>query len=112
MEMLLSILSIVANILFFVVLNLSLYTDRAMMPGGQIRQWQRSPIDRLRISDQQALLYLQVLFAAVSVVCSVLVLCGVKNSVVKKLRLIGTIASAAVFLAIMILTGAAQPRYA
>ena len=110
--MLLSILSIVANILFFVVLHLSIYTDRAMMPGGQVRQWQRSPIDRLRISGQPALLYLQILFAAVSVVTGILLLCGVKNSVVKKVRLISTIASAAMFLVIMIVTGAVQPRYA
>ncbi len=110
--MLQSILAIVANILFFVVLRLSIYTDRAMMPGGQIRQWQRSPIDRLRISGQPALLYLQLFFAAVSVVAAVLILCGVKNSVVKKIRLVSTIASAVMFLVIMILTGAVRQRYA
>ena len=106
------IISIVADIVFFAVLNLNLYTDRAMMPGGEIRQWQRSPIDRLYIADQGALMYLQIFFAAVSILSSILALCGVKNSVVKRIQLVSTLASAAMFLIIMVLTGALQPRYA
>ncbi len=106
------ILSIIADIVFFAVLNLNLYTDKAMMPGGEARQWQRSPIDRLYISDQGVLLYLQIFFAAVSIISSILALCGVKKSVVKRIQLISTLASAAMFLIIMVLTGALQARYA
>ena len=45
--MLMTILSIIANIAYFVVLNLNIYTDRAMMPTGEVREWHRSPIIRL-----------------------------------------------------------------
>ena len=34
--MLMTILSIIANIAYFVVLNLNFYTDRAMMPTGEV----------------------------------------------------------------------------
>ncbi len=110
--MLLSIVSIIVNIAFFVVLNLDLYTDRAMMPTGQIRVWHRSPISRLHISDQTALLYLQILFAAVSVITSVLVLFGVKSRIVKTVRLASTAASALLFIVIMIVTANSHARYA
>ena len=50
--MLLSILSILLNIAYVVVLNISFYTDRAPMPTGQFREWQRSPVDRLSIADR------------------------------------------------------------
>ena len=50
--MLIAILSILVNIVYFVVLNLAIYTDRAVMPAGNIREWHRSPIDRLDMADQ------------------------------------------------------------
>ena len=112
MEMLLSIVSIIVNIAFFVVLNLDLYTDRAMMPNGQVREWSRSPITRLRISGQSALLYLQIALAAVSVVSAVLVLFGVSSRIVKIVRLVSTVASAVMFIILMIVTGNANVRYA
>ena len=34
--MLITILSIIVNIVYVVVLNLELYTDRAMMPTGEV----------------------------------------------------------------------------
>lgn len=110
--MLLSIVSLVVNIAFFAVMNLELYTDRARMPNGGVREWHRSPIARLHISDRSALLYLQLAFAAVSVITAVLVLFGVKNSVVKTIRLVSTIASAIMFAVIMIVTGNAHVNYA
>ena len=48
--MLMSILSIIANIAYFVVLNMNLYTDRAMMPNGEMREWYRSPLTRHRVN--------------------------------------------------------------
>ena len=70
--MLITILSIIVNIVYVVVLNLELYTDRAMMPTGEVREWRRSPAARLNISDQSFLFYLQIVFAAVSIITSVL----------------------------------------
>ena len=66
--MLMTILSIIANIAYFIVLNINIYTDRAMMPTGEVREWQRSPIARLSIADHSFLLYLQIFLAAVSVI--------------------------------------------
>jgi hypothetical protein len=51
--MLISIISIIANTIFFVVLNLNIYTDRTTFPDGSTREWQRSPLARLELSDQR-----------------------------------------------------------
>lgn len=63
--MLLSIISIVINIIFFVVLNLEIFTDRAVLPDGIRRTWHNSAIDRLSAADLNWLLYLQIFFSAV-----------------------------------------------
>ena len=109
--MLLSILSVVLNIGFFIVLNADLYTDRAAMPDGQIREWQRSPADRLNISDQPLLLYLYIAFAVISIVTALLVLFGVKNSIIKVVRTGSFIASAIMFVIIMIVTSNTHSHY-
>ena len=57
--MLLSIISIAANLAYIMILNISMYTDRAKMPNGEYREWRRSPISRLDIQGQTFLLYLQ-----------------------------------------------------
>ena len=110
--MLLSIISIIANVVFILVLNMNLYTDRAPMPNGEVREWHRSPIDRLNISDRSALVYVQLLFVILSVVTSVLVLFGVKNSTVKTIQLVCMLASAIIFVFIMIATSNSHVDYA
>ena len=110
--MLLSILSILLNIAYVVVLNISFYTDRASMPTGQFREWHRSPVDRLSIADQSWLFYLQIVLAAVSVITSVLRLFGVRGRALNKVQLISTIASTIVFIIIMIVTSNAHAKYA
>lgn len=107
-----AILSIIVNIVYFVVLNMDLYTDRAFMPNGEVREWHRSPIARLNISDQTFLLYLQIILAVVSVITSVLVLFGVRNSVIKMLQLVSTLGSTVVFIIIMIVTSNSHAKYA
>ena len=81
--MLLNILSIIVNVIYFIVLRTELYTDRAMLPDGNMREWQHSPIDRLYAADKPGLLYLQLLFAVVSVITGVLILFGVRNDIVR-----------------------------
>ena len=110
--MLLSILSILLNIAYVVVLNISFYTDRAPMPTGQFREWHRSPLDRLNIADQSVLFYLQIVLAAVSVITSVLRLFGVRGRALNTVQLISTIASTIVFIIIMIVTSNAHAKYA
>ncbi len=110
--MLMTILSIIVNIAYFVVLNLNIYTDRAMMPTGEIREWQRSPIARLNIADQSFLLYLQIVLAAVSIITSILFLLGVRSSIIKTIQLVSVIGSTIVFVIIMIVTSNSHAKYA
>ena len=109
--MLLNVVPIIIQVIYYAVLKTNLYTDRAMMPNGEVREWQRSPIDRLYQADQPLLLYLQLVFAAVSVVASVLVLCGVKNRSIRTIQLISTGASTVMFIIILIVTGGIRVQY-
>ena len=109
--MLITILSIILNIAYFVVLNLNIYTDRAMMPTGEIREWHRSPVTRLNIADQSFLIYLQIVIAAVSIITSVLFLFGVRNNIIKIIQLVSTIGSTIVFIIIMIVTSNLHAKY-
>jgi hypothetical protein len=109
--MLMSILFIIINIAYFVVLNINIYTDRAMMQTGEIREWHRSPIARLNIADQSFLIYLQIVFAAVSIITSVLFLFGVRNNIIKIIQLVSTIGSTIVFIIIMIVTSNLHAKY-
>ena len=110
--MLRSIISIVLNIGYFIVMRVEMYTDRAMMATGEMREWHRSPIDRLRIGGRSWILYLWLVLAVVSVITSILMLCGVKQSVVKTVQLVSTVASTVMFAVIMIVTGNTHVNYA
>jgi hypothetical protein len=109
--MLMSILFIIINTAYIVVLNTNIYTDRAMMQTGEIREWHRSPIARLNIADQSFLIYLQIVFAAVSIITSVLFLFGVRNNIIKIIQLVSTIGSTIVFIIIMIVTSNLHAKY-
>ena len=110
--MLITILSIIVNITYFVVLNMNIYTDRAMMPTGDAREWHRSPIARLSIADQSFLIYLQIVIAAVSIITSVLFLFGVRNKTIRTIQSVSVIGSTIVFIIIMIVTSNSFAKYA
>ena len=110
--MLTTILSIIVNIAYLVVLNMNIYTDRAMMPTGEVREWHRSPIARLSIADQSLLIYLQIVIAAVSIITSVLFLFGVRNKTIRTIQLVSVIGSTIVFIIIMIVTSNSFAKYA
>ena len=110
--MLMAILSIIVNIAYFVVLNMNIYTDRATMPTGEIREWHRSPIARLNIADQSVLFYLQMILAAVSIITSVLFLFGVRGRMIRTIQLVSVIGSTIVFIIIMIVTSNSHAKYA
>jgi len=110
--MLMTILSIMVNIMYFAVLNLNIYTDRAIMPNGEVREWHRSPITRLSIADQSFLIYLQIFIAAVSVISSVLFLFGVRSRMIRTIQLVSVIGSTIVFIIIMIVTSNLHAKYA
>ena len=109
--MILSIVSIVLSALFFVVLNLELYTDRMPLPDGSYRNWHMTPLERLEAADNRFLFYLQILFAAVSVISAILFMVGLKNNVVKMIRLISLIASAVMFVILMLVSGNTFAKY-
>jgi len=109
--MILSIISIVVNILFIVVLKLDLYTDKIPMPDGDVRTWRGSPADRLDAASKSGLFYLQIFLAAVSVITSILIICGVKNNVVKIIQIASLIASAVLFIVIMVIAQTTHPKY-
>lgn len=110
--MVFAILAIIANVVYFVVMNRSLYTDRAIMGNGEVREWHRSPIDRLNISGHSWLLYLELALMVMSIITGILLLFGVKSSLVKTIQLASTIASTVLFIVIMIVTSDAHVSYA
>jgi hypothetical protein len=109
--MLMTILSLIVNTVYCVVLILNIYTDRAMMSTGEVREWHRSPITRLSIADQSFLIYLQIVLAAVSVITSVLFLFGVRNRMIRTIQLVSLIGSTIVFIIIMIVTSNLHAKY-
>lgn len=110
--MLTGLITIIVSTVYYAVLNANLYTDRARMPNGEVSVRQQSPIDRLYAADLSALLYLQLIFAAVSVITGILTLFGVRTRVVRTVRQISTIASTVMFVVILIITGSTHPNYA
>jgi hypothetical protein len=109
--MLTNVLSILANAAFLVVLNLDLFTDRYVLPGEIRKIKHLSAIDRLAICDRRELLHFQLAAAIVSVILSVVLLFGVKNSTVRVVRLISTVCSAVLFVIIMIVAGSTHGKY-
>jgi len=110
--MLMSIVSIIVNVVYLIVLNTAFYTDRATMPTGDVREWHRSPVARLNISGQSFLFYLQIVLAAVSMITGVLFLLGVRSSIIKTIQLVSTIGSTVMFMIIMIVTSDSHAHYA
>ena len=109
--MMMAILSMIANAAYLVILNIAFYTDRVKMPTGEIREWHRSPVTRLNLSGQSFLFYLQIVFAAVSILTSVLLLFGVRSSIIKTIQLVSMIGSTVIFVIIMIVTANSHVHY-
>ena len=103
--MLLYIISIIANIVYFVILRMDLYTDRYHLPDGGMGEHRRSPIDSMYTADAPVLVYLQIILMAVSVITSVILMAGVKNRVVSIVCIAANIASTVVFIIIMVVSG-------
>ena len=109
--MFLSIISVIANIAYIVILKTPIYTDRVRMPKGKTRVWHRSPVNRLYTADRPFLWKLQIVLVAVGIISSVLVFFGIRNSIVNIVRLLSLAASTAVFFVILSVTSKIHPRY-
>ena len=109
--MMMAILSMIANAAYLIILNIAFYTDRVKMPTGEIREWHRSPVTRLNLSGQSFLFYLQIVLAAVSILTSVLLMFGVRSSIIKTIQLVSMIGSTVIFVIIMIVTANSHVHY-
>ena len=109
--MMMAILSMIANAAYLVILNIAFYTDRVKMPTGEIREWHRSPVTRLNLSGQSFLFYLQIVLAAVSILTCVLLMFGVRSSIIKTIQLVSMIGSTVIFVIIMIVTANSHVHY-
>ena len=109
--MMMAILSMIANAAYLVILNIAFYTDRVKMPTGEIREWHRSPVTRLNLSGQSFLFYLQIVLAAVSILTSVLLMFGVRSSIIKTIQMVSMIGSTVIFVIIMIVTANSHVHY-
>ena len=110
-RIILYIISVLVNAAYFIVLRMDLYTDRYHLPDGKMGVHHRSPISSLNHADMNWLSGLEVLLMAVSVVTSVLLLFGLKNSIVRIIQIVSTIASTIVFIIIMVIAGNVRLKY-
>lgn len=103
--------TIIANIVIFIVLRMEIYTDRARMADGSIRVYHKSPLSRLEVADRRELWFLQLFFIVISCVTGILLLCGVKNNVVRIVQLVSSAASIVMFIVIMVVSKGIHPHY-
>ncbi len=111
MGKILDIIFIIVNGVYYAVINTKLFTDRAMMPDGIERVWHISPVDRMERAGETTLLHIWIIFAVVSVATGILLLFGVKNSTVKTVRLISTVVSTVLFIAVLVIAGNIHLKY-
>lgn len=109
--MVLSIISIIANITFNIIIFLKLFTARVHMPDGGLSIYHLSALDKLNAADLTILVYLQILISMVAVILSIFVLGKVKADIMKKPQIISFIASVVMFIVLMIVTILIHPKY-
>ena len=110
-KIVLYIVSIIVNIVYFVILRADIYLDRYYLPNDEMREKKLSPMDRLYHADLSWLFYLELLFMAVSIITSILLLFGVKNSIIRITQIVSTVASTVMFIVIMIVSGNIHLKY-
>ena len=109
--MVLSIISIIVNIAFNVIIFLKLFTARVHMPDGGLSVYHFSALDKLNAAELTILVYLQILISMVAVILSIFALGKVKADIMKKPQIISFIASVVMFIVLMIVTILIHPKY-
>ena len=105
------IISIIADAAFFFVMRIDLYTDRYHLPDGKMGEHRRSMVSSLFHADMNWLYYVEILFMAVSIVTSILLMLGLKNSIVKIIQIVSTVASAVLFIVIWCVASKVHLKY-
>ncbi len=103
--------SIIVNPIYVLILRTELYTDTYHLPEGETGVNHRSPIESLYHADQGGLFTLELVFMAVSIMTSILLLCGVKDRVIQIVQIVSTIASTVLFFIILIVAGNVHLKY-
>ena len=104
-KIILYVISIIVNPIYFFILQMELYTDYGRLPDGEMLVNRRSPIESLYHADMSGLFTLELFFMAVSVVSSILMLFGVKNRIAKIVQIVSTVASTVNFIIILAVSG-------
>ncbi len=111
LKVILYIISVIVNFVYFFVMRIDLYTDRFHLPDGEMGEHTRSPIDSLYSADKGFLFYIELLFMAISVITSIVMLFGVKNNIVRIVQIVSTVASTLLFIIIMVYAGNVHLNY-
>ena len=110
-RVILYILSVIVNAVYFIILRMDLYTDVYHLPDGEMGVKHRSPISSLSHADMYGLFKLELFLMVVSIITSILMMFGVKNNIVKIAQIVSTVASTAVFIIILVIAGNVKLRY-
>ena len=108
--MLLSNISILLNAAYVFILNIPLYTDKIILPGGR-KEYNVSPLRKLETADLGWLFYLQLAFCAISVIASVLAMIKPSNKAFRNIQIIALLVSTVTFLIIMAMTRNIHAKY-
>ncbi len=110
MTLVFEILSIIANIIYFIVLRMELYTDTAILPDGE-RTYSYSAIEKLSHAGSTGMVSLQTVSAIVCVIMAILLIVGIKKRTVTIAWIISIAVSTLLFVAILLYAGMVHLKY-
>ena len=110
MTLILSIASIIANIIYFIVLRMELFTDRAILPDGE-HVYTYTPIEKLSSTGSTGMVSLQLMFAVISVILAILFIVGIKKKAVIIAWIVSVAASTVLFILILSAAAAVHLKY-
>ena len=110
MTLVFEIFSIIANIIYFLVLRMELYTDNAILPSGE-ETYTYTPIEKLSSAGNTGLVDFQLMFAVVSVILAILLMVGIKNKYIRIAWVISTAASTILFIVILLYAATVRLKY-
>ena len=110
---------VVAGAFYMFLMHRNIYTDVLRTPlinaDGEpetiLVEKHVNAAHRLVTANLSWLYYLEMALAIVSVVCSLLLLFGVKSDAVKKIQIISSVLALAGFIAVLVIAGGNTPKY-
>lgn len=103
----LNILSIIADIVYFAVLNLKIFTVKYMTPDGQV-QMRVSPAQKLGVPG---LYVLHLICSVLNIAASVLAMTGARSSTVRTVQIASLIASTVTFIVVLAVSAGTNLKY-